>query len=168
MSTKTIDKAENRNLDATDGAWVAICDDHGTIVNVVSRNAARSTSTLDFCDVCREAEAEKHATPSEPKPLTRKECLAALAEAGYEGPVSYTMTVLRELVQWAQAGMPKDAAVPAGAIAAVYPEAKPAKQPQRKSYADALTDLLALLDSGADLDVVRQFAEGKKQVTVAA
>lgn len=32
------------------------------------------------------------------KPLTRAECLDRLKAAGYTGPVSYTMTKLRELV----------------------------------------------------------------------
>lgn len=43
-----------------------------------------------------EPEAE---TPAEPKPMTRKQCLEALAAAGYTGPTSYLMPRLREIVE---------------------------------------------------------------------
>lgn len=38
------------------------------------------------------------ATPAEPKPMTRKQCLEALAAVGYKGPTSYLMPRLREIV----------------------------------------------------------------------
>ncbi|WP_068434164.1 hypothetical protein [Piscicoccus intestinalis] len=151
-----INRAADLDLDQTDGKWVVTCEDHNTLVQVPSRNAARTVSTVDFCEACRTA-ADGDAAPAEDadKPLTRKQCAAALAEAGYTGPTSYTMAVLREVVAWVQAGSPKDAeGIPSGAIAAVHPEAKPS----RRTYDAALADLRALLDNGADLDAVREFA----------
>lgn len=44
-------------------------------------------------------EAKQDESPAEPKPMTRKQCLEALAAAGYTGPTSYLMPRLREIVE---------------------------------------------------------------------
>ena len=49
------------------------------------------------CDCCP-AEDEAEATEQD-KPLNRKACNAALKAAGYEGPTSFLMPVLRELTR---------------------------------------------------------------------
>jgi len=49
----TIGKAAEMGLDGTDGAWVVVCEDHNTIVNVRTRKDARTVTGVDFCDGCR-------------------------------------------------------------------------------------------------------------------
>lgn len=44
------------------------------------------------------APAPAKESPAEPKPMTRKQCLEALAAVGYTGPTSYLMPRLREIV----------------------------------------------------------------------
>jgi hypothetical protein len=45
--------AAELDLDDEGGRWVTLCDDHGTLVNSDTRNAALSIYPLDFCDPCR-------------------------------------------------------------------------------------------------------------------
>jgi hypothetical protein len=55
---KTIDLAEREVCedDVRDaGRYIVICEAHATCVQVESRRAANSTSTLAFCDDCRDA-----------------------------------------------------------------------------------------------------------------
>lgn len=55
---RTIDLAERElcEEDVRDaGRYLIICEAHSTCVQVETRRAANSTSTLDFCDDCREA-----------------------------------------------------------------------------------------------------------------
>lgn len=107
-------KAADLDLDPSAGLWVVTCEDHNTLVQVPTRTAARSVKTEDFCDACRKA-AEEAARPAEApapapaadQPLTRKQCLALLADLGYEGPTSYLMPRLREIVAEQQAAAAK-------------------------------------------------------------
>lgn len=137
------------------GTWLASCTEHGGGVEFMTRKAARAASHDEYC-----TGVKPETKSDEPKPLTRQQCKDLLTEHGYTGPTSYTMPKLRGIVAWTQAGSPKDGDVPNGAIAAVYPEEKKVTTPKKsKGYRQALTDLSALLDSGADLDAVRAFAE---------
>ncbi|QIN93853.1 hypothetical protein SEA_ALAKAZAM_31 [Microbacterium phage Alakazam] len=52
--TLTVARAEELNLDATDGKWVTVCEDHKTIVNSATEKDAYYTHGQDFCDGCRE------------------------------------------------------------------------------------------------------------------
>lgn len=97
------------------------------------------------------------AAAAEPKPLTRTEVNARLDELGWDGPRSYVMTGMYALLDWVAVGKPQeaDSAVPAGAVAHVYPAPKAAKAKRlSKGYLAALADVLAVLDQGGD---VREF-----------
>lgn len=52
----TVGTAVELKLDATDGKWVTVCEDHGSIVNSATQSAAYYTHGKDFCDGCREAQ----------------------------------------------------------------------------------------------------------------
>lgn len=103
---------------------------------------------------------KKAATPA-PVPAkapTRKELLASLEVAGYTGPTSFTMTVLRQIADWVEAGSPKDlGAVPNGAMFAVHPDLKPVPVAKarltkwQQGYQEALTDILAVGDDMASV-----------------
>lgn len=59
---RTIDLAERElcEEDVRDaGRYLIICEAHSTCVQVETRRAANSTSTLGFCDDCREAKEKK-------------------------------------------------------------------------------------------------------------
>jgi hypothetical protein len=49
----TVDSAKRQGLDDDGGAWVTICEPHGTLVNSETRELAVITYPLDFCDLCR-------------------------------------------------------------------------------------------------------------------
>lgn len=53
--TLTVGRADDMGLDPTDGAWVTVCEEHGTIANSRTRALAAATTGTDFCDDCREA-----------------------------------------------------------------------------------------------------------------
>ena len=50
----TVGRAKDLGLDPEGGAWVTICDDHGTIANSDTRALATVSTSLDFCDFCRD------------------------------------------------------------------------------------------------------------------
>lgn len=55
-----VSTAEVEGLDPAGGRWLAICDRHSTVVNNETRDLARRTDTVDFCEACMdEAEAER-------------------------------------------------------------------------------------------------------------
>lgn len=65
--------------------------------------------------------ADEPAEPAGPRnvdlrPLTRNEAIDRLRELGYSGPVSFTASTLRLVVDWVQAGRPADANLPAGVL----------------------------------------------------
>lgn len=96
------------------------------------------------------------------KAPTRKELLASLDAAGYTGPTSFTMTVLRQIADWVEAGSPKDiGAVPNGAMFAVHPDLKPVPAAKvgrltkfQQGYQEALADVLAV---GDDMTSVKRW-----------
>lgn len=47
--------AEDEGLDPSGGKWVAVCDEHNTLVNTRTRKQAESSHTDDFCDECRDS-----------------------------------------------------------------------------------------------------------------
>ena len=47
-------RAADEGLDTQGGKWIAVCDEHGTFVQVSTRHDASTSSRLDFCDECRE------------------------------------------------------------------------------------------------------------------
>jgi hypothetical protein len=62
-----------------------------------------------------------------PKRSTRKDLLARMVELGYTGPTSYTATVLRDVVEWLEAGAPQgNEGIPSGVLYAVHPDLRPA------------------------------------------
>ena len=74
-----------------DGSWYSLTE---LGVEVAQRLAAPAEEEEE-----EEAEVEAEAeAPVAAKPMTRKECVAALKAAGYEGPTSYLMPKLRDLV----------------------------------------------------------------------
>lgn len=89
--------------------------------------------------------------------------LTRMAELGYNGPTSYTATVLRESVlPWLEAGAPEgDESIPAGVMQAMHPHLRPAPKAKKlpAAYLRALADLRAMLDDGADLDAVAEWAK---------
>lgn len=92
-----------------------------------------------------------------PAPTGRAAVLKELADLGWDGPTSYTATVLRDdLLPWVAAGKPADAAnVPAGAMNYAHPQPKTAKARRlSKNYLAALADVLNAMDAGED---VREF-----------
>lgn len=54
LGYRTVGLATDLDLDPAGGRWVVICEDHYTIANVTSKKRAQATSTLEFCDGCRE------------------------------------------------------------------------------------------------------------------
>lgn len=52
-TVRTVAPAAELDLDDEGGRWVTICEDHGTLVNTDTRNAALTVYPLDFCDLCR-------------------------------------------------------------------------------------------------------------------
>lgn len=56
MAKTIVGRAEEMELDPTGGPWCAICDVHGSILNVATRAEARSAAREpeSFCDGCRE------------------------------------------------------------------------------------------------------------------
>jgi hypothetical protein len=89
------------------------------------------------------------------KPTTRKDLLALLDGHGYNGPRSYTATILSAVVEWLDAGASKDRSdgIPDGVLFAVHPDLRPtpAAKPTRRSKAylagrrDALVEASALM-----------------------
>ncbi|WP_186315163.1 hypothetical protein [Curtobacterium sp. BH-2-1-1] len=86
---------------------------------------------------------------------TRKDVLALLSERGYAGPTSFTVTVLRRVLDWVRAGGPADQAdgIPAGVLFAVHPDLRPqltkAKRISQRQQAvlDALVEVQAVLSN---------------------
>lgn len=62
----TVGTAVELSLDATDGKWVTVCEDHGSIVNSATQSAAYYTHGKDFCDGCRAAQATPKAAAKKP------------------------------------------------------------------------------------------------------
>lgn len=62
------------------------------------QDGAHEGKPSSSCPMCGEAEIE-----ADPKPLTRKQCKEILQALGYEGPTSYLMPKVREIVATAQA-----------------------------------------------------------------
>ena len=84
----------------------------------------------------------------------RADVLKELSTLGWDGPTSYTLSILRdELLPWVAAGKPSDApTVPAGAMNHAHPKAKAAKaRTLSKGYLAALADVLAVLDQSGDV-----------------
>lgn len=52
--------AEQAMLDASDGPWACVCEDHGTILNVRTLRIALATyvDPREWCDACRDAEGD--------------------------------------------------------------------------------------------------------------
>jgi len=92
--------------------------------------------------------------PAEAKPLTRSEVLTRLGESGYEGPTSFTMTTLREVLAWVESGSKPEATnIPAGVIYSVHPDLKPAARAKAarltkfdQGYQQALAEVAELKD----------------------
>lgn len=112
----------------------------------------------------KNATKKKVATPA-PVPAkapTRKELLVALGAGGYIGPTNFTVTVLRQILDWVEAGSPKDlGAVPNGAMFAVHPDLKPIPRAKaarltkwQQGYQEAMSDIAAL---GDDLKAVKRW-----------
>ncbi|QIG58119.1 hypothetical protein SEA_ZEPP_31 [Microbacterium phage Zepp] len=62
----TVGTAAELKLDATDGKWVTVCEDHGSIVNSAIQSAAYYTHGADFCEGCRAAQATPKAAAKNP------------------------------------------------------------------------------------------------------
>lgn len=108
----------------------------------------------------RKKPAAKKAAPAPAapaKPMTRTELLAALAERGYSGPVSFTATTLRDVLAWLEAGAPEaDESIPNGARFAVHPHLRPAPKAGNGEARAVVRDLrraasAALTATGDDL-----------------
>lgn len=113
--------------------------------------------------------ASKKPTPApaaEPtKAPSRSELLATLNDSGYAGPTSFTVTVLREVAAWVEAGSPRDGKVPTGVLFSVHPDLKPApkSKPARltkhqQGYQEALAEVAAL----GDLASVQKWVEDNR------
>ncbi|MFJ9317234.1 hypothetical protein ACIRN4_23810 [Pimelobacter simplex] len=117
----------------------------------VRRPAAKQTAPA------KKAPAKPKATEAPAsKPLTRTELLARMEELGYTGPTSFTATVLRDVVEWMEAGSPEgNESIPLGVMFTIHPHLKP--QPKAKAkrlsagYLAALADVLAVLDNSGDV-----------------
>lgn len=119
--------------------------------------------------------AKKTVTPAPAeapaKAPSRTALLATLKEKGYTGPTSFTASVLREVVAWVEAGSPKEATVPTGALYSVHPDLKPAPKPKaarlskwQQGYQEALTDID---NCGDDLDKIKQWVKDNRAQAVA-
>lgn len=49
-----VGRPSDLGLDESEGAWVTVCDEHGTLVYSDTRSLAMATYPLDFCDDCRD------------------------------------------------------------------------------------------------------------------
>jgi len=55
-------RSKEAGLESEEGCgWTAVCEDHGTLVSGSSRAALAGISSLEFCDECREAQAQREA-----------------------------------------------------------------------------------------------------------
>jgi|GEM_PF-3277931 len=140
-----------------------------TTKSTTAKNAMPTTTKV-APKVTKSAKASTPA-PEVAKAPTRKDLLAILELKGYEGPTSFTVTVLRQIVDWFEAGSPKDiGAVPNGVLFAVHPDLKPAPASKvrrltkwQQGYQEALADILAV---GDDLEAVKRWiADNTTQAT---
>lgn len=114
--------------------------------------------------------AQKKTVQEPAKPLTRKDYLEAFAAKGYSGPTSYTTADLAKIHAWLEVGAPADAQadVPSGAMYAVHPDTRPAREAKprpltrfQQGYQAALAEVAAL----ADLKAVQAWvAENRAEV----
>lgn len=49
----TVGTAAELGIDATDGKWATVCEEHSTIVNSATQKLAYEVTGKDFCDGCR-------------------------------------------------------------------------------------------------------------------
>lgn len=59
-----IGKAIDEGLDDEGGKWVAICEQHSTILNVPFKKYIKGIDTDEFCDCCRGNCADDYDCPS--------------------------------------------------------------------------------------------------------
>jgi len=109
--------------------------------------------------------------PAEPKVPTRKDVLATFASKTYAGPTSFTVTVLRGVVEWMESGAPKDAkGVPVSVLHSVNPELKPAskaKVPRLTKVQQGYQQALAEVESLKDLASVKKWVADNRVEVVA-
>lgn len=129
----TIGTALELGVDATDGPWVTICEDHSSIVNSALQSLAYYTKGIDFCDGCRAAQA----TPKAPtKETTKKPGSAAL-------PIKLAYANGREIkVHAAGCADLKKATTKREAYNGIHTQTFPAGTDERDVWADFNEDFL--------------------------